>query len=300
MKMIKTLTLGCATLCYLAAAAMPVAGALAQDDYKPNRKSNEPTREQIEELGLSGILPLEDIDYYFVHDPKASEDDLVFRAAIPLEVQGCFQVYEPEMKSEIVGKSLNLEVKMPIVTSPYSSTTKPDCQLRNSFAADTRISRKALMDNGVNKFRMKSHYGAIMRDLEVTEHFVRISDPGDKRMKPYTYWTLPPNAVVLSVPMFKGDMLDNNTQLQQLARVAKIKKLVPIESEVPDYMPANANTNRFFFLDTRGDVVGLLNETGEPIIIGQVHSKEPFYGPNGLYDKETGVDILATLPGSND
>ena len=59
MKTLKALTLGAAAICMLAVTTTPQAQSFAQDEgYKPNRKDTLPTREQLEEMGYTGVLPL--------------------------------------------------------------------------------------------------------------------------------------------------------------------------------------------------------------------------------------------------
>lgn len=301
MKTLKALTLGAAAICLLATAAIPFAASNAQDEgYKPNRKNVMPTREQLEELGYTGVLPHTEFRYYFIHDPKADEGDLTLRADIPLQMHGCYEMYQPEIEQKIVGKTLVLDVELPIAIQPYSRDRNPNCKLTDTIGTNIHIDRDELLEEDINKIHFVSRYGVIVREMELTENYVTLTAPGDKLSKPYTYWSLPKDTVVLTVPMFNKDLMHNDTQLQQLARMAKVKGLVPIETSIPDYTPADDITNRFYFIDTKGDVTEAAKESGGTISIGQIHIKEPFYGPNGMYDKEKGIDILASLPGSND
>lgn len=301
MKTLKALTLGAAAICMLATTATPLTASFAQDEgYKPNRKSVKPTREQLEELGYTGIIPHDKAQYDFIHDPQADEGDLTFRASIPLQIHGCYEMYKPEIEQEIVGKALVLDVKMPIVLNPYRENKNPDCKITDSISADIHIERDALLEENVNKMKIVTEHNVINRDVELTENYITLTTPDNNLIKPYTYWSLPSNTVVLSVPMFSEDLMYNNTQLQQLARVARIKGLVPIETRLADYVPAENIINRFYFLDTKGDFLKELKEDGGTISIGHIHIKEPFYGPDGLYDKEKAIDILASIPGEKD
>tara|TARA_B100000242_G_scaffold268963_1_gene219434 strand:+ start:4587 stop:5492 length:906 start_codon:yes stop_codon:yes gene_type:complete len=301
MNTFKAITLGAAAICLLAGTSLSASDAYAADDtYKPNRKEMRPTRDQIEELGYTGSLPLDEFKYVFVHNPEAPEGHLTLRASIPVQVQGCYELYEPEIEQKIMGSALVLDTKMPLMRPPSSQDKNPDCDVKQSISVETSIDRAQLIENNITKMRFKSKYFTISRDMDITEHSVTLTDPANKKVKPYTYWSLPANAVVLNVPMFDDDLTQHDTQLQQLARVAKIKGLAPVEDQIPGYTPSGRNHNRFYFLDTKGDVLDLLKQSAGPVTIGQIHIKEPFYGPNGQYDKETGIDIIAMIPGSAD
>lgn len=301
MKTLKALTLGAAAICLLAATATPYTASFAQDDvYKPNRKNTLPTREQLERTGYTGVIPHNQLSYDFIHDPKAEEGDLTLRTDIPIQIHGCYEIHQPEVEQKIAGKSLVLDIKMPVAMEPQSRDKNPDCNLSNSIATNTHIDRDELLEKGINTIQFVTKYGALYRNMELTQDYVTLRAPGNDRIKPYTYWSLPANTVVLSVPMFDKDLMHHDTQLQQLARMAKVTGLTPIETRIPDYMPANDITNRFYFLDTKGDLIEDLKEKSGTVSIGQIHVKEPFYGPNGLYDKEKGIDILASIPGNRD
>lgn len=301
MKTFKSLTLGAAAICLLATTALPHATSFAQDEsYKPNRKDTRPTREQLEEAGYTGIIPLNQLQYDFIHDPKADEGDLTLRTDIPMQMHGCYEMYQPEVEQEIVGKTLVLDVGMPFAIKPHSHDRNPDCKLTGSIGTDIHIDREELLEEGVNKMKIMTKHGAFVRDVELTEDYITLTAPGNDMVRPYTYWSLPADTVVLTVPMFNEDLMHHNTQLQQLARVARIKGLIPIETRLPEYTPADPITNRFYFLDTKGDLLKELKDGSTTISIGHIHIKEPFYGSDGLYDKEKAIDILASIPGGRD
>jgi hypothetical protein len=290
-----------AAICLLATSTTPYAASFAQGEvYKPNRKSTLPTREQLENTGHFGIIPHNQLSYAFIHDPKAEEGDLTLRADIPLQIHGCYEMYQTEIEQKIVGKTLVLDIEMPIATKPRSHNRNPDCKLTDSIGTNIHIDRDALLEKNVDQIKFVTKYGVLIRDMELTENYATLTAPGNDRIKPYTYWSLPANTVVLSVPMFNKDLMYHDTQLQQLARMAKVKGLTPIETRMPEYTPADDITNRFYFLDTKGDLLKKLKEKGGALSIGHIHIKEPFYGPNGLYDKEKGIDILASIPASRD
>ena len=301
MKTLRALTLGTAAICLLAASGTPHTASFAQDeDYKPNRKNTKPTREQLEEMGYTGVLPLDQFRYDFIHDPKAEDGDLTLRADIPLQIHGCYDIYQPEIEQKIVGKTLVLDIEIPLAIQPLSHDRNPNCKITDSIGTNIHIDRDELLEQDINKIHFVTKYGVLVREMEITEDYITLSAPDNALIKPYTYWSLPKNTIALSVPMINQDLIGHDTQLQQLARVAKINGLVPIETTLPDYMPAYDIKNRFYFLDKKGDLLEKLMEDDSTISIGQIHIKEPFYGPDGLYDKEKGVDVLASIPGSRD
>lgn len=291
---------GLALIALLLGAGSLCAQASAEDGlYKPNRKITEPTREQYEELGYTGVLPQSFYQIAFVHDAAAKEGDLVLRILMPIPVQGCVKMMNFETEQEIQGPALIIDIDFPIVIPDYKTKDQINCNKSNTASVDTHIDRNELIEKGVKELRLKTKHGVTVFEMEITPHVLKLK-PKDILKKKIEYWSLPKNAVILSVPMSKGDLMDNSAQLQQLARAAQARGLKPIEEELPEYTPGLNRENRFYFLDTKGDVSALLEESGGAISIGQVNSTEAFYGPDGLYDKIIPMDVMAMLPDDRD
>lgn len=291
---------GIAALAVLMCSGSFASYAHAEGMYKPNRKVVEPTREQIEELGFTGILPQDRFWFSVINDRTVPDGFLVFRVATPSPVDGCVKMMNYEATPEIQGVVLILDVKFPIILPDYKNVRQENCKKSNSAYVDTLIDRNELIDKGVNQFRIRTKYGVTNFDLDVTPHKIRFIPKEKTKYLTSEYWTLPRNAVVLSVPMFNDDLMNSSAQLQQLARVAYSRGLVPIEEDMPDYIPSTPRQNRFYFLDTKGDVLDLLENGGGAVSVGQLNKAEPYYGPNGKYDKIIPVDVMASIPDVND
>lgn len=297
----KKLTLGTALICMLASA--PLTAFAQQDDYKPNRRDNMPTREQvteIEKMGYTGILPQTSFSFSFFHKDGASEDDINMRMVLPIPIQGCTKIVPFEAEPEIQGKALMIDIEFPFVMLDQSAKDKYACNQIKMAGKDITLSKSELMGREINEIRIRSKFGVLPYKLTVTPDMINMQAKNDPYKRSYEYWFLPQDTVVLSVPMFKGDLIHHNDQLQQLARIARARGLVPIEDEVPEYMPDSKVHNRFFFLDKDGRVLAELADSEGQITLGTLYTTEEYYGPDGKYDKEIDLEITASRPSQTD
>lgn len=293
MKKTHFLTLG-ATMMTLLLAGTPM--SFAQEDYKPNRKPNEPTREQLDTLDYSSILSQEGFRFAFVNNPDSDPDKLLLQIIAPTPIQGCAKIYPFEAKKNLSGKMLTIDVKFPHILPDYNNKNRYDCNRSTMIGTEIVLSHAELIEKGVNAIYLRTKFGVAAYKLKVTEHMIRM-EPQNKTLETLEYWILPKNALVLSVPQYKGDLMEDHEQLQMLARVARARGLAPIESVVEGYTPAGREINRFYFVDTEGRLSETLQDSNDTTTIGELYTTEEYYGPDGKYDKEITLDILAMKPG---
>lgn len=268
-----------------------MASALA--DYKPNRKDTGPTREQIEEMGFTGILPLDRTGFTVFQRPNSPANELVFYVISRVPLEGCFETMPFELEQKIEGKSLTVDLKFPIVRLDNT----PGCEKKRSMeTAEMILDLDELRDKEINVVRLMSKYSTRVFDLELTDNMFKLIPRESVMSQGIEYWIPPKNTVMLSVPMAKTDLYYKDDILQELAMVAENNGLEPIENKISDFMPQKSQYNRFYFLDTEGKIRDALSDTSKTITIGKVHRTEPFYGPNGKYDKKIPMDVIATLP----
>lgn len=271
--------------------------ASAFADYKPNRKDTGPSREQIEELGFTGILPLDQagITIFQRHDTPANE--LIMYVILPLQVEGCYKTMPFELEKSITGTLLVVDMKFPIM----QLDARKDCEKKRGMeTAEVTIDLDELREKNIKVMKLTSRYQTRSYEIELTDEKIVLTPTESIMLPKLEYWFLPKNTVVLQVPMAKDDLYYKHAILQELAGVAADNGLIPVEDKIPEYMPHTVTYNQFFFLDTRGDVMEMLENGETAVTIGAVHTSEPFYGPNGKYDKKIPLDILATLPSAID
>lgn len=286
----------------LAASAVSViAGSVfvsqANAEYKPNRKNVEMTREQVEELGYTGILSQDKLRFNLYQKPNAPAHEIMMQTFIMQPIEGCIKVMPFEITDEIKGKTLDVYIDFPVVAPDYDG----DCDY-NTYVPVNEITldKDELIDKSVNKLSLRTKYGVIDYDLYIDEELIELTSPNDVFQEKIEFWMLPKNAVVVTVPMAKGDLMHQKGMLQDLALVAEDNNLIPIENKNPDYMPKESQLNRFYFLDTDGSVRDSLNNGYSTVRLGEIYKTEPFYGPNGKYDKKIPIDVIATLPNQYD
>lgn len=269
----------------------------ANAEYKPNRKNNDMTREQVEELGYTGLLARDKLKFNLYQKPNAPAHEIIFQVYISTPIEGCLKVIPFEITSEIKAKTLEIYTDFPIVSEDRDG----NCDYKSYSPRDEVILDKdELIEKGVNKVALKSKYGTKNLDLYIDDELIELTSDNDVFVKDFEFWMLPKNTVVVTVPMADGDLIDQNHMLQDLAIVAEDSNLIPIEEKNPDYMPKKAMVNRFYFLDTDGSIRDMLNNGASTVRLGEIYKTEPFYGPNGKYDKKIPIDVIATLPNEYD
>lgn len=268
----------------------------AQEDYKPNQRVKEPTREQLDELDYSSILSQEGFRFAFVNNPDSDPDKLLMQIIAPNPIQGCAKIYPFEAKKSINGKTLAIDVKFPHILPDYNNKNRYDCNRSTMIGTEIVLSHAELIENEVNAVHLRTKFGAAPYKLKVTEHMIRM-EPQNKMLETLEYWILPKNTIILSVPQHKGNLIENHEQLQILARIARARGLSPIESIVEGYTPAGPELNRFYFVDTEGRLSQELEDNNGTTTIGELYSSEEYYGPDGKYDKEIPLEIIAMRPG---
>lgn len=263
-------------------------------DYKPNRKDTGPSREQFEELGFTGILPHDKVGFTMFQKPNTPTNELVLKVISGIPLEGCFDSMPFELEQKIEGKSLSVDLKFPII----EMDARKDCTKRRVMEeAETVIDLDELREKEINQMRLVSKYSTRSFDLDLNEHRILLEPRESVLQSNLEYWLLPENTVMLSVPMAKDDLYYKDKILQELAMVADNNGLIPIEEQIPEFMPNEVKYNKFYFLDTEGKVKEALNNNDSgAIVIGSIHKSEQYYGPNGKYDKKIPVDVIATLP----
>ena len=290
MNRFKKYVLGASALCMLATGLI---ASKAYAEYKPNRRDTTITREQVDELGYTGLLPQDSFRFTIYQRPNAPDYELTLKIFTPLPVSGCFKTLPYEATDEIKGQMLEVYMDFPVIMPDRDGNCD---NVQNTLSTEVLLDKDELIDNDINKFLFRSKYGVITYDLYINEDMIELSSPNDVFQEGLEYWFLPSNAVVLSVPMAKDNLMNHKSMLQDLAIVAETNDLIPIEEKFPDYMPKEDFLNRFYFLDTDGDVREQLNNGSTSVTIGQIYRTEPFYGPNGKYDKKVPIDVVATMP----
>lgn len=269
----------------------------ANAEYKPNRKNTDMTREQVEELGYTGLLSQDKLRFNLYQKPNAPAHQIMMQTFILQPIEGCVKVMPFEITDEIKGQTLEVYIDFPVVSPDYDG----DCDYNTYSPVDEIVLDKdELIDKNVNKLALRTKYGVIDYDLYIDDELIELTSPNDAFQEKIEFWMLPKNAVVVSVPMAKGDLANQHRLLQDLAIVAEDNNLIPIEEKTPDYIPKESQLNRFYFLDTDGSVRDLLNNGSQSVRLGEIYKTEPFYGPNGKYDKKIPIDVIATLPNEYD
>ncbi|MFP4313547.1 MAG: hypothetical protein ACLFR0_04375 [Alphaproteobacteria bacterium] len=283
------------TLCLSTLALLGGTSFVAQADYKPNRFNTEPTREQIEEMGFTGILPLDKTGFTIFQRPNTPDNELVFFVMSRVPLEGCFDSIPFEASHHIQGPVLTINLEFPII----QVQKRKDCEKKRVMeTTEVILDLDEMRENNVNMLRLSSRYETRSFDVELTDQKISLQPKESVMLEGLEYWFLPANTVFLSVPMATDDLYYKNPMLQELAMLAGRNGLVPIETKIPGYTPSSEMLNTFVFLDTEGDIREMLNNGQEFVNIGSIHKTEPFYGPNGQYDKKIPIDVLATLPAS--
>lgn len=267
-------------------------------DYKPNRENTGPTREQIEEMGFTGILPLDKIGMTIFQRHDTPRNELIFKMILPQQVEGCYETIPFEMEQKVDASILTIDMKVPILLMDAHK----DCtHKREMEQGEVAINLDELREKDIKIMKLTSRYFTRSFEIELTDQKIVFKPTENVLLPELKYWFLPENAVALTVPMANEDIYYKHAMLQELAGVAADNGLIPVEDQIPEYMPHDPNPyNKFFFIDTRGDVLEMLKNGETSVTIGAVHTTEPFYGPEGKYDKKIPLDILATLPMATD
>jgi len=287
------LTLGAAMMAFVISGTSL---SLAQEDYKPNRRNNEPSRQQLDEMDYSGMLSQSNIRYGFVNNMSGDPDKIMIRIISPNVIQGCASIYPIEATPSIIGKTQIIDIKFPHIIPNYKERNIYKCNQQNMVGTDVALSHSELLEKGINMLQLRSKFGSIPYNLEVTENRIKMTSH-DKKLRPLEYWIMPQNTVILTVPKYDGDLIEDNEQLQMLARIARARGLKPIEDVAEGFVPHTLNKDHFYFVDTEGRLSEMLNNESGTAVIGELYTFEQFYGPDGKYDKEIALDILAMKPG---
>jgi hypothetical protein len=255
-----------------------------------------PTRAELAEQGYGRLLPHGSFNIGFMHEHGGNPDHLKIFITAPVPLHGCADVVPYEVSQQYEGNILTLKIEHPIVLLPTEQRGRHDCNQSANTGTSFTLNRAEMMEKNIREIRMRTKYGVTSFNLELTEHMIRLTHKNNPTRPPIEYWSLPENAVILNVPMAKGDMRNNPALFEQFIRVANARGLEPIQTRFADYRLAQDTPNRFIFLE-RGEIVrDAISNADDSIVLGQVYTSEPFYGAQGRFDKEIALDIIAMMP----
>ncbi|MFN3701468.1 MAG: hypothetical protein ACK4VI_08100 [Alphaproteobacteria bacterium] len=255
-----------------------------------------PTRAELAEQGYGRLLPHGSFNIGFMHERGGNPDHITMFITAPVPLQGCANVMPYEVNQHYEGNVLILKIEHPIVLLPAEQRGRHNCNQVSNTGSSFTLNRAEIMDKGIREIRMRTQYGVTSFNLELNEHMIRLTPKNNQTRPPIEYWSLPDNAIVLNIPMARGDIRNNPVMFERLIRVASARGLTPIETRFPDYKPARENINRFVFLESGEIIRDAISNAGDSIILGQVFTSEPFYGAHGSFDKEIALDIIAMMP----
>lgn len=255
-----------------------------------------PTRAELAEQGYGRLLPHGSFNIGFMHEHGGNPDHLKMFIAAPVPLHGCAEVMPYEVSQQYEGNILTLIIEHPIVLIPTEQRNRHECNQAANTGTSFTLNRAEMMEKGIREIRMRTKYGVTSFNLELTEHMIRLTHKNNPTRPPIEYWSLPDNAVVLSVPMAKGDIRNKPAMFEQFIRLANSRGLEPIETRFADYRLSQDSVNRFVFLESGEIVRDALQNAGGSIVLGQVYTSEPFYGAQGKFDKEIALDIIAMMP----
>jgi hypothetical protein len=237
----------------------------------------------------------------FVRTSGASFDEATLRISMPVLVNGCVKVKMVPAKVQQLGSNLSITVEKPEVRlSKEPRYSQHSCGMKASGASvDVKINRADLMENGIKQIALKSkgsggdtyYVEATHDNLTLIPKSTQIFKPNDSvsMPDPLSYWFYPANTVVLSVSRIAGDL---SPEIRQLAHN---KGMVGLDDTIAGFEQP-AGQNKLYFVDQSGATVAKIKEGGTTSV-GQIPETQIFSGPQGEYEKQVGLDVMAHLPG---
>ncbi len=237
-----------------------------------------------------------------VNKPGAPRNEITLRLFNPYPIQGCAAISPFYVDYEVLANMVRVNMDFPIVDVDRSVRYPHyECKYSgNDASADITLNLEELNEKMVTRMLFKSPDQSLPYAIYFDDNVFRLTPVANDALESLIYWRLPENTIVLSIPGENGDLTKKDPDLiAQLYSRAQARNLTPIQDVVSGFVPNSRRVNRFFFVDESGALADTLTE-GEQAPFEVLQTTEPFYGPNGKYDKAVDINVTASLPASDD
>lgn len=263
------------------------------------------------ELQTSGRRPLvgeADLAPEIIRTPGNREGDFALRLVAGKTVTGCLK--KENQSLSITKDNGTMTIKM---TGGQISTDQKNvqysqyqCDVKKGVSAtDIPLNREELIAEEIKIITVQSeNTSSLFRlKLDITpERIIFTEDKGLGAVKrpsaadtifEQTFWFFPPGTKILH-----SNAKDTaGTRDAMIRTLARSKGLTPLEELLPDFTaPASAH-GKIYVVDEKGL---FKNDTNEPVLLGEIEQTEPFFGPEGPYERLIKKQVTLENPGLYD
>jgi hypothetical protein len=235
--------------------------------------------------------------------PNAPRNEITIHLSSDYPVEGCTKIQPFYAEYEILANTIRVNMSFPVV-EPDLSVRYPHYQCKfsgNDLSTDLTFNLDTMSENAVSRIIFVTEEQTYPYTLYFDDAVFRMTPLGNGAQEAVNYNRLPEGTVVLSIPSASEDIAPGNSDLlQQLDTLAKSKNLKPIAEVNSEFMPNNIQKNRFLYVDTQDAFKSKIADSHESFLLGTLNSSEPFYGPNGKFDKPKMLDVFIQHPGADD